>query len=88
MTPFLELGILLTVAAVAGAVAVRLGQSVVPAYIIAGIVVGPHAPTDVAGVPIALVAESEFVAVFADLGVVLLLFFLGLHVDADRLLSD
>ena len=88
MTPFLELGVVLAAVAVAGAVAVRLGQSVVPAYIVAGIVVGPHAPTDVAGVPIALVAESEFVAVFADLGVVLLLFFLGLHVDADRLLGD
>ncbi|WP_440010577.1 cation:proton antiporter [Halomicrococcus sp. SG-WS-1] len=88
MTPFLELGVVLGAVAVAGGVAVRLGQSVVPAYIVAGIVVGPHAPTRVAGVPLALVAESEFVAVFADLGVVLLLFFLGLHVDADRLLGD
>ncbi len=88
MTPFAEIAIVLVAVAVAGAVAVRLGQSVIPAYIVAGVLVGPSAPTEIAGVPLAIVSDTAFVHVFADLGVLLLLFFLGLHVDLDRLLDD
>ncbi len=88
MTPFAEIGIMLAVVAVAGAVAARTGQSVIPAYILAGIVVGPSVPTHVAGITVAVVSKTEFVRVFADLGVVLLLFFLGLHVDIECLLDD
>ncbi|KZN26426.1 hypothetical protein A4G99_20425 [Haladaptatus sp. R4] len=88
MTPFAEIGIVLAAVAVAGAVAVRTGQSVIPAYILAGVVVGPSIPTHVAGIGIAVVSKTEFIGVFADLGVVLLLFFLGLHVDVERLVDD
>lgn len=88
MTAFAEVAVVLVVVALAGTVAARAGQSVIPAYIIAGVLVGPSAPTSVGGVPIAIVAETEFLRAFADLGVVLLLFFLGLHVDANRLLDD
>lgn len=83
-----KLGVLLTALAVAGALAARLGQSVIPAYILAGIVVGPSAPTALWGVPVALVGDPEFVHVFADLGLVALLFFLGVHVSFERLLAN
>ncbi|WP_435175246.1 cation:proton antiporter [Halorussus sp. AFM4] len=80
-----QLGVLLTALAVAGALASRLGQSVIPAYILAGVVVGPSAPTAVLGVPVALLGDAAFVHAFADLGLVVLLFFLGVHVSFERL---
>ncbi|MFC4553196.1 MULTISPECIES: cation:proton antiporter [Halorussus] len=83
-----ELGVVLTALAVAGGLAVRLGQSVIPAYILAGIVVGPSAPVEVAGVPLAVISREGFVEAFADLGLVALLFFLGVHVSFERLVEN
>jgi CPA2 family monovalent cation:H+ antiporter-2 len=83
-----ELGVVLTALAAAGALADRFGQSVIPAYILAGIVVGPSAPTSVAGVPLTVVAHEGFVTAFAELGLVALLFFLGVHVDFGRLVDN
>ena len=88
LPPIAELAVLLTALAVAGALASRLGQSVIPAYILAGIVVGPSAPTEVLGVPLTLVGDAAFVHAFADLGLVVLLFFLGIHVSFERLVGS
>ncbi|MEF8869850.1 MAG: cation:proton antiporter [Haloarculaceae archaeon] len=79
----LEAGVLFTAAAIAGALAWRLGQSVIPAYILAGVLLGPNAP-----VPALRVVEtSEFVTLLQELGVVLLLFFIGLHFSPSSLLE-
>ncbi|WP_436931642.1 cation:proton antiporter [Halosimplex halobium] len=83
-----EVGIGLAALALAGYLAHRVSLSVIPAYIVAGIVVGPHAPTSLFGVPLTLVPETEFIDVLAELGVVLLLFFLGLEFSVDQLLAD
>ncbi|WP_135363679.1 cation:proton antiporter [Halosimplex halophilum] len=83
-----EVGIALAALAAVGYVAHRISLSVIPAYIVAAIVVGPHEPTSVLGVSLTLVPETEYIDVLAELGVVLLLFFLGLEFSVDKLLAD
>jgi len=83
-----ETGVAFLALALTGALAHRFGQSVIPAYIVAGVVVGPYAPTEIAGVSLALVTHGEFVTTAAELGIVLLLFFLGLEFDIGYLLSQ
>ena len=84
----LEVGIALTAVAFAGALANRVGLSVIPAYIVVGILVGPNPPSSVLGFSLTLVSDSEFIQVLAELGIVFLLFFLGLEFSVDQLLRD
>ncbi|KTG29303.1 cation:proton antiporter [Haloferax profundi] len=78
----LEFGYLFVVLAVTGAIALRLGLSVIPLYVVGGVVVGPYVAGRF-GLP--YVADSEVVTLLAELGIVLLLFFLGLEFSLDRL---
>jgi monovalent cation:H+ antiporter-2, CPA2 family len=66
------LAIVLSVAAVTTVVFQRLHQPVVLGYVIAGLIVGPH-------VPIPLVADPGVVHTLSELGVILLMFSLGLE---------
>ena len=84
----LEVGIALTAVALAGALANRVGLSVIPAYILVGILVGPNPPASVFGLSLNLVGDREFIQVLAELGIVFLLFFLGLEFSVDQLLRD
>ncbi|MFW5919358.1 MAG: cation:proton antiporter [Halanaeroarchaeum sp.] len=84
----IEIGVALTGIAIAGALALRVGVSVIPAYIVVGILIGPNVPASVGGIPLTLVEQSEFLDVLAELGVVFLLFFLGLEFSIDQLLRD
>ncbi|WP_226011428.1 cation:proton antiporter [Halomicrobium salinisoli] len=84
----LEVGVAIAVLALAGLIALRVGLSVIPAYIVAGILVGPNPPTSVAGVSLQIVPTGEFVEIAAEIGIVLLLFFLGLEFSVGQLLSD
>ncbi|MHB9287436.1 cation:proton antiporter [Halobacteriales archaeon Cl-PHB] len=86
--PLLEFAVVLAALAVAGAVALRVGISVIPLYIVAGIVVGPYEPTALGPVSLTLVAEGPALDLLAELGVIFLLFFLGLEFSVDRLLAD
>ena len=84
----LEVGIALLTLTVAGTIAHRWQQSVIPAYIGAGILVGPYVPTDIGGFSLRLVTDSEFVGTIAELGIILLLFFLGLEFSISTLLAN
>jgi CPA2 family monovalent cation:H+ antiporter-2 len=88
LPPLLTVGIVVTAIALAGAVAKRLGQSVIPAYILVGIVLGPSVPRHLGPVRLAVVDPAGYIDVFAELGVVALLFFLGLHVSVGELVSN
>ncbi|MDR3672339.1 MAG: cation:proton antiporter [Holophaga sp.] len=70
----------LGVAAVISLVFRRLKQPAVLGYMLAGLIVGPH-------VPIPLVADLENVQTMAELGVVLLMFSVGLEFDFRKLLD-
>jgi CPA2 family monovalent cation:H+ antiporter-2 len=80
----LEVGILFLTLALTGALALRLGTSVIPLYVLGGVVVGPHVLGEFTTYG---VGPEEPVATLAELGIVLLLFFLGLEFSIDRLLA-
>jgi monovalent cation:H+ antiporter-2, CPA2 family len=69
-----------TVLAVLGLVASRFGLSAIPAYLLAGLLLGPNEPEE-----LALIEPSEVTEFVADLGVIFLLFFLGLEFTLQRL---
>jgi len=75
--PFGEIALLLLVCAFAGAVAVRLRQPVLIAYIAVGIVVGPSF--------LALVQAHDQIDLLAQFGVAILLFLVGLKLDVQHL---
>jgi CPA2 family monovalent cation:H+ antiporter-2 len=83
-----EIGIALTGIALAGTLANRVGLSVIPAYIVVGIVIGPNEPSSIAGISLTLVENREFIDVVAELGIIFLLFFLGLEFSVSQLLND
>ncbi|WP_435067530.1 cation:proton antiporter [Haloplanus sp. C73] len=87
-TTLLEVGIALVSLAIIGAAARRIGQSVIPAYIIAGILIGPYVPTRIGRFSLQLVTNGEFLTVIAELGIVLLLFFLGLEFSIGTLIRN
>lgn len=74
-----DLAVILLVAGLTTALFRRLGQPVVLGYILAGFIIGPHTP------PFPLVGDPETVQVLAELGVILLMFSLGLHFNLRRL---
>lgn len=75
--PILEIGVLLLSAVVAGWIARRIGLPAVIGYLALGIVVSPFTP--------GYVADREQLQLLADLGVVLLLFEVGIEVDILRI---
>jgi CPA2 family monovalent cation:H+ antiporter-2 len=81
-----DVGIILALAGGLGAVLVfgylthRLGLSPIVGYLLAGVVIGPHTP--------GFIAEPEIVEELAELGVILLLFGVGLQFHAEELLPS
>src|SRR6516162_3304659 len=77
---FLEdLGMVLCVAAVTTVVFDAIRQPIVVGYLIAGLIVGPH-------VPIPLLADPDRIEVLSELGVILLMFALGLEFSIRKLI--
>jgi CPA2 family monovalent cation:H+ antiporter-2 len=68
-----------TVLAVLGLVASRFGLSAIPAYLLAGLLLGPNEPE-----ALAIIEPSEVTEFVAELGVIFLLFFLGLEFTLER----
>lgn len=67
------LALALIAATIGAAVAVRLGQSAILGYVVAGVLIGPYTAGPV--------AEPETVAALADLGLVFLMFAIGLELS-------
>ncbi|MGH3010385.1 MAG: cation:proton antiporter [Gaiellaceae bacterium] len=68
---------------VLGLVSSRFGLSAIPAYILAGIVLGPNQPE-----LFSILDPSEVTEFVAELGIIFLLFFLGLEFSIRRLLES
>lgn len=83
-----ELGLGLTALAIAGAIAYRVNLSVIPAYILVGILIGPHEPSSLLDIPLTLVTNNEVIDILAELGIIFLLFFLGLEFSVNQLIRD
>jgi monovalent cation:H+ antiporter-2, CPA2 family len=78
-----QLAVTVAVLAALGLVAGRFGLSAIPAYILAGILLGPNEPE-----VFSLVDPSEVTEFVAELGVIFLLFFLGIEFSLNRLLES
>jgi CPA2 family monovalent cation:H+ antiporter-2 len=80
-TDFLRnLALVLCVAAVTTVVFQRLRQPVIFGYLMAGLIIGPH-------IPIPLVVDEPMVHTLAQLGVILLMFGLGLEFSLRKLIQ-
>src|SRR3954470_8185599 len=73
-----NLAVVLSVAAVTTVLFQRLRQPVVLGYLIAGLIIGPH-------VPVPLVADPQIVHALSELGVILLMFSIGLELSLVKL---
>ena len=79
-TTFLQdLAIVMSVAALATLIFRQVGQPVVLGYILAGVVIGPHTP------PFALIEDEHAIETLAELGIIFLMFALGLEFSLRKL---
>jgi CPA2 family monovalent cation:H+ antiporter-2 len=78
--PVLEIGLVLLVAGVVGVGARRLGFPAVVGYLVVGLAIGPFTP--------GYVADKHQIQVLADVGVVLLLFEVGIELDLRSLARE
>jgi CPA2 family monovalent cation:H+ antiporter-2 len=76
----LELGLLLLLAALAGSLVRRVGLPAVIGYLLVGVVVSPFTP--------GYVANRDQLSILADVGVVLLLFEVGIEINPLRLARE
>jgi len=76
-----DLAVVMMVAAVVTIVFHRLKQPVVLGYILAGVIIGPHTP------PFPLIHDKDTINTLSELGVILLMFSLGLEFSLRKLKS-
>ena len=77
-----QLAVTVAVLGALGLAASRFGLSAIPAYLLAGLLLGPNEPQ-----VLSVIRPSEVTHFVAELGVVFLLFFLGLEFSFDRVLA-
>ncbi|MSO44577.1 MAG: cation:proton antiporter [Thermoleophilia bacterium] len=81
MTLIAELAIILAAVAAASMIGARLRLPAIPLFILAGIILGPHAPFP------AVIPLDEPLFLIGEIGIILLLFYLGLEFSLDRILQ-
>ena len=78
-----QLSITVALLAALGLVASRVGLSAIPAYLLAGLLLGPNEPK-----VLSLIQPSEVTDFVAEIGLVFLLFFLGLEFTLGRVIRS
>jgi CPA2 family monovalent cation:H+ antiporter-2 len=68
-----DLAVVMVIASAVAFIFYKLKQPLLIGYLIAGIIIGPFSP------PFSLISNTEFLNVFAEIGVILLLFTIGLE---------
>ncbi|OPY32587.1 MAG: putative cation:proton antiport protein [Methanomassiliicoccales archaeon PtaU1.Bin124] len=85
-TLLLELGAILLIAFVGSALAYRLKQSAILGYILVGILLGPFMYIEIGGyVYHGLVQDTQIVDALSQLGILLLIFFVGLEFSMEKI---
>ncbi|WP_339236562.1 cation:proton antiporter [Paenibacillus sp. FSL R5-0517] len=82
-----EVGIAVALITLTGLISSRLRFSVIPFYILIGMAVGPHAP-QIGIVDLRFIESSTFIEFMGRLGILFLLFYLGLEFSVSRLLKS
>jgi CPA2 family monovalent cation:H+ antiporter-2 len=78
-----DLAVTVALLGVLGFIASRFGLSAIPAYLLAGLLLGPNEPEI-----LSLIEPSEVTSFVAEIGIVFLLFFLGLEFTLERILRS
>jgi monovalent cation:H+ antiporter-2, CPA2 family len=82
----IEIGTILLVAFIGATIATKLKQSVILGYIIAGAVIGPYMYINLGPIVYTgVVHETELIDLFSQLGLILLIFFVGLEFSIDKI---
>ncbi|HEU5120199.1 MAG TPA: cation:proton antiporter [Candidatus Nitrosocosmicus sp.] len=74
-----DFAVIMIIASVMTLVFYRLKQPIVIGFIVAGIIIGPHTP------PFSLIHNSDVLNLFAEMGVILLLFTVGMEFPIQKL---
>ena len=74
-----DFAVIMIVASVMTLIFYRLKQPVVIGFIVAGIIIGPHSP------PFSLIHSTDILNLFAELGIILLLFTVGMEFPIQKL---
>lgn len=82
-----EVGVAVALITLTGLISARLRFSVIPFYILVGMAVGPHAP-QFGNVDLRFIESSSFIEFMGRLGILFLLFYLGLEFSVSRLLKS
>lgn len=82
-----EIGLAITLIAIVGFLSNKLNFSVIPFYILIGMAVGPHAPR-FGIIDLRFIESSTFINFMGRLGVLFLLFYLGLEFSVTRLIKS
>lgn len=86
-TVIFEIGLALALISIVGLISTKLRFSVIPFYILIGMAVGPHAP-HFGILDLRFIESSEFIEFMGRLGVLFLLFYLGLEFSVSRLIKS
>ena len=82
----LEIGAMLLVAFVGALLASKAKQSVILGYIAAGVLIGPFVSFEIGGFTYhGLVQERELIEIISELGLILLIFFVGMEFSMDKI---
>ncbi|MBW5467834.1 cation/H(+) antiporter [Brevibacillus formosus] len=81
-----EVGLALALIAMAGFLSLKLKFSIVPFYILVGMIVGPHAP-DIGLFDLRFIESAPLIEFMGRIGVLFLLFYLGLEFSVGRLIK-
>ena len=74
-----DFAVIMMIAAVAVYIFYLLKQPMILGYLVAGVIIGPYTP------PFSFIEQQEVFSATADLGVILLLFGIGLHFPVSKL---
>lgn len=86
-TLILEIGIAVGLVALVGLISNRLRFSVIPFFILIGMVLGQHAP-QIGSIDLTFTESKPFIDFMGRLGVLFLLFYLGLEFSVGRLIKS
>ncbi|MBT9251160.1 K(+)/H(+) antiporter subunit KhtU [Bacillus halotolerans] len=82
-----EVGTALVLVAIASVIANKIKFSIIPFLIILGMLLGPHAPK-VGIIDLTFIESSEIIEFFGRMGVLFLLFYLGLEFSVGKLIKS
>lgn len=74
-----DFAVIMVIASVMALISYKLKQPMIMAYIIAGMIIGPFTP------PFSLITHVEILHVFAEIGIILLLFVIGMEFPLEKL---